>query len=173
MSRVLLKTGNEMDREHTLMQPSILDTMGVEHTKFGKGRLVFEDYNNGDSKTTELQFPFIDPEAGYHMDYKESSLIINDSFDKLLDEYKSVVYENYPHLNNTIATPEPKVQEVAKSAPSVSFDTNEFEDEKPEAVSFDIFGDDDTQEDEFGEIDEMYTKGVDQFKELQKKFGDS
>ncbi len=101
MSRALLKTGNARDSSTTLQQADKLDEMGIEHTAFGKGRYVFEDYNEGDTKLTELQFPFIDPDKEYHMQYKKAAKIIDDTFEEKLAPLIPSVRTAYQHLQET------------------------------------------------------------------------
>ncbi len=101
MSRSLLKTGNYQDNVYTLQQPDKLDELGINHTEFGKGRYVFEDYNEGDTKTTELQFPYIEPEKEYHMLYKDKAQIINHELDDKLSPYIEEIRKDYEHLVDT------------------------------------------------------------------------
>jgi ankyrin repeat protein len=100
MSRILLKTGKELDKEYTLQNPDLVDEMGINHISFDKGRFVFEDFNNGDTLTNELQFPFIDPREELHLKFIEkSSLPHNDKIN--YEDYYDYVKKEYSFLNKT------------------------------------------------------------------------
>lgn len=100
MSRVLLKTGKQLDREYTLQDPDLMDEYGINHVNFDKGRFVLEDYNDGDTLTNELQFPFIDPTKEYHLNFIEDANIISERHYKY-DDFKEYIAKEYPFLANT------------------------------------------------------------------------
>ncbi|NOQ31330.1 MAG: DUF87 domain-containing protein [Helicobacteraceae bacterium] len=101
LSRVLLKTSSENDREQTLQQPTKLDEMGISHTSFDKGRFVFEDYNDGDTQVVELQFPFIEPSKNLHLNYKDLARVIDDSLELKLEDFVEEVKSEYEYLSKT------------------------------------------------------------------------
>ncbi|MDC0390954.1 FtsK/SpoIIIE domain-containing protein, partial [Candidatus Thioglobus sp.] len=99
MSRALLKTSKEADAGFTLQDDDKAYEMGIKHTSFDQGRYIFEDYNDGNTQTTELQFPFIDPDKKL---YEAYSSVENEAYTGIeLNEYKESISAQYPHLKNT------------------------------------------------------------------------
>jgi ankyrin repeat protein len=98
MSRALLKTSKENDMAFTLQNEDLAIEMGIKHTLFDKGRFVFEDYNDGDTKLHELQFPYIDPQKGLHNNFDMSN---HNSSGINLDKYTAHVAREYPYLAKT------------------------------------------------------------------------
>jgi len=179
MSRALLKTAKEMDSEFTLQNPETLDELGIKHTKFDKGRYVFEDYNDGDTLLTEVQFPFIDPKLQLHKKYKKQAQTPTQQDDNIFDSYKEYVKNEYDYLAKTKVlaseveaectaemikeTEEEEIQkEVAVGA--IDFDTDfDFDalllsDEEQEDI-----------EDEFSEINQLFSDSQKILRELQEK----
>jgi ankyrin repeat protein len=98
MSRILLKTSDEHDRELAMQQPEKLEELGVMHTRFDKGRLVFEDYNSGNTKISELQYPYVDPSKEYHLNFLDVAQPNYSELDNHLKSFETEVIKNYPHL---------------------------------------------------------------------------
>ena len=98
MSRALLKTSKSADLSLTLQDEDMAYDLGFKHISFDKGRFIFEDYNDGNTKMTELQFPFIDTKKKYHEKYKGSTKASHNS---KLDKYKQSVVNDYPYLAET------------------------------------------------------------------------
>lgn len=142
MSRILLKTGKELDKEFTLQNSEIMDELGIKHTKFDKGRFVFEDYNDGDAKFNELQFPFINPELNLHMRYASLAQEYNQEDESIYDQYKDYLKAEYDYLANTklfsnsidtnkIELPNQVVESVNMKLPTIDFNFDTFlEDDK-------------------------------------------
>jgi hypothetical protein len=176
MSRALLKTGKEMDKEFTLQNPEMMDEQGIKHTKFDKGRFVFEDYNDGDTQFNELQFPFIDPNLDLHLNYTELSQVILVEDDSIYNEYKDYVREEFDYLANTkvlsstqeidtkIEDIKVNNQEEKDNTPPTEFyfdfdfDNIEIDDEKNEDISTD---------DEISEIDQLNSASMELLKQLK------
>jgi len=141
MSRALLKTSKEADAGFTLQDDDKAYEMGIKHTSFDQGRYIFEDYNDGNTQTTELQFPFIDPDKKLYEAYSSAE---NEAYTGIeLDEYKESISAQYPHLQNTklLGNGEEESQEDVSNAQPSS---------QPQAsdsfIDFDSIGDDDVDE---------------------------
>jgi hypothetical protein len=120
MSRALLKTSKEADMSFTLQNEDLARERGIRHTLFDKGRYVFEDYNEGDTKLQELQFPYINIADNLHEKYRSTGEEEVSGIN--LDKYKKSVAQDYPELADTEAlsgikatnSPKPKVEENPK-----------------------------------------------------------
>ncbi len=176
MSRALLKTPKELDKDFTLQNPEMMDEQGIKHTRFDKGRYVFEDYNDGDTKFTELQFPFIDPAQNLHMTYQKKTHMPSEFDDSIFDEYKEYIASEYEYLANTkllsgvhvnenIKTLEPKEQVVEPQAFTQDFNFDAFLDEEtPEEEASEA-----SDGDEFAEINSLYAQAGSLLAELKGK----
>ena len=132
MSRALLKTSKANDMPLTLKNEDLAYEMGFNHVDFDQGRYIFEDYNDGDDKMTELQFPYIDASKKYHEKYKGTATTeVDDKFDK----YKQEVVDDYPYLAETklLSGVEPvEAEDDKKPAPEMpvsapqTFDFNSY-----------------------------------------------
>jgi len=98
MSRALLKTSKANDLSLTLQDEDLAYDLGLKHISFDKGRYIFEDYNDGDTKMNELQFPYIDANKKYQELYKGTK---SASSTKKFDKYKQEVVDDYPYLAET------------------------------------------------------------------------
>ena len=127
MSRVLLKTSKSADLSLTIQDEDMAYDLGLKHISFDKGRFIFEDYNDGDTIMTELQFPFIDVDKKYHEKYASTG---SQKVDSKLDKYKQSVASDYPYLAQTKVLSgsgsgiEPEPEMSSKPEPRVAFDFN-------------------------------------------------
>lgn len=174
MSRVLLKTGKEDDKNFTLQNPKLLDEYGIEHIEFDKGRYVFEDYNDGDTKLTELQFPFVNPEDKLHLEFIEKASTHTEESLSRFEPYKELIRQEYDYLANTklleekttIVEEVPQKETISEvkeeseskkeddselSLPKVSIDwDNLFDEEEPEEEQI--------EEKSFKQVEEIQSK---------------
>lgn len=172
MSRALLKTSKENDMAFTLQNEDLAIEMGIKHTQFDKGRFVFEDYNDGDTKLEELQFPYIDPSKKYHLNF-DMSMGSSKGLD--IAQFTSGVASEYPYLshteilNNADGTPPTSIKESLRSEPTVSdskpFDFNALlsATEDDTAHGQDV---DEADEAELKEIDRLQSESLEMLKEL-------
>lgn len=172
MSRALLKTSKENDMAFTLQNEDLAIEMGIKHTQFDKGRFVFEDYNDGNTKLEELQFPYIDPGKEYHTEFDMSQ---NSSSGINLDKFTDHVANEYPYLSHTAilngsdgTTPAP-IKEALRSEPTTSdskpFDFNALlsATEDDTAPGQDV---DEEDEAELKEIERLQSESLEMLKEL-------
>ena len=101
MSRMLFKTGKENDKDFTLQNPNLLDEYDIKHTSFDKGRYVFEDYNDGDTKLTELQFPYLKPTEELHLTYKQKAQQSDEELKEKFTPYIETIKTEYNYLAKT------------------------------------------------------------------------
>lgn len=163
-SRALLKTGKELDKDFTLINPEILDEQGIKHTLFDKGRYAFENYNDGDTEFVELQFPFIEPKDELHKNYIVKAQTDTNLVDTVFEEFKDSVRNEYPYLVNTKLL---TIEEIVKSSKIIV----EVEPKKSEEFDFDAFLDvDETiteKEEDFKEINEIYANSLNLLNDLK------
>ena len=167
MSRALLKTSKENDMAFTLQNEDLAIEMGIKHTMFDKGRYIFEDYNDGDTKINELQFPYIDPQKGLHNNFNMDN---NGSVGINLDKYAAHVASEYPYLAKTQilsgGNSQDKVAIQTEEAPMVAT----VADPVTEAAPFDfnaLLSNDETHD--AANIDEEDEKDLQQIHQLQSE----
>lgn len=173
MSRVLLKTGKDLDREFTLQNPDMMDELGIKHTKFDKGRFVFEDYNEGDTLFTELQFPFINPDKKYHMNFKDNAQSHTEMDESIYDSYKEYISSEYDYLANTKLLSGNKVTNISKKEVMEENDNIVDVVLNEDEFDFDSLLDDTPVEDansndDMMEINNMFSDAKDLLKELKE-----
>jgi hypothetical protein len=98
LTAALLKTSSDMDVPNTIVN----EDTGIDHKSFDLGRFILRDENGGNTKFTELQFPYVDEEEELHLDFKDSSQIIHEEH-KIEEELIKLVRgkKSSRHLLNT------------------------------------------------------------------------
>lgn len=177
MSRALLKTGKESDKDLTLQNPDILHELGIVHTKFDKGRYVFEDYNDGDTKLNELQFPFLDPKKELHLLFKDNAKIHSENIKNKYKKYIEFVYNEYKYLCNTkLLSSFNKTEKIEKKSFEQQSNTKNELDPIMDEFDFDSLLNnseekEDLFEDELLEINKTYLESKKLLEELKQNEG--
>ncbi len=127
-SRALLKTNKDFDKENTLINSDMMEEQGIKHTKFDKGRFVFENYNDGDTVFMELQFPFINPNDELYKKYIEKAQTDTNLDDSIFDEFKDYIRGEYPYLAYTkLLVMDEVIEDTLVDIAAETHEINEFD----------------------------------------------
>lgn len=177
MSRALLKTGKDGDKDLTLQNPDMLYEQGIVHTKFDKGRYVFEDYNDGDTKLNELQFPFLDPKKELHLLFKNNARIHSENIKNKYEKYVEFVCNEYKYLGDTkLLSSFNKSEKIEKKSFEQKSNTKNEADPIIDEFDFDsLLNDSEEKEDlfenDFLEINKTYLESKKLLQELKQNEG--
>ena len=168
MSRILMKTSLENDSSIHLQNVDKMQELGINHLTFDKGRYILEDDNDGDTKTLELQFPFVDPYDNLHLSFQKFyDNEESDQFKVKIDKFIDIVKSEYKQLSKTkrLSLQIIENQEIKKQEINI---TSEFK-----KVSYDLDSLFNEEEKSFKEVENIQQK-IKSFKDnLASKYGEN
>ncbi|PRM96231.1 ankyrin repeat domain-containing protein [Aliarcobacter cryaerophilus] len=168
MSRILMKTSLENDSSIHLQNVDKMQELGINHLTFDKGRYILEDDNDGDTKTLELQFPFVDPYDNLHLSFQKFyDNEESDQFKVKIDKFIDIVKSDYKQLSKTkrLSLQIIENQEIKKQEINI---TSEFK-----KVSYDLDSLFNEEEKSFKEVENIQQK-IKSFKDnLASKYGEN
>ena len=168
MSRILMKTSLENDSSIHLQNVDKMQELGINHLTFDKGRYILEDDNDGDTKTLELQFPFVDPYDNLHLSFQKFyDNEESDQFKVKIDKFIDIVKSDYKQLSKTkrLSLQIIEDQEIKKQEINI---TSEFK-----KVSYDLDSLFNEEEKSFKEVENIQQK-IKSFKDnLASKYGEN